>query len=1027
MRKLALILPPILCLLFAPVCFSQTAGWLTFTASNVQSATSAGGKLGAGILCLQPVDANNHPLAVTAGGSTGGIVLSTPSCTTVTNGAITSMQVIDTALSAPTNPCLRLTIVNDSGIPQIPATGFTCLQPSSSNGTGTAANAWCSTAGGVTTCNLDRYPPNVAAQAIVQAGPAGATGPAGAGYIAGLSSDGSNGITVTNKVTAGTLAASNATLGPITPTSQAAAASTLANYGARSARINILFYGAVADGNSSSPTDNTAAVNNAIQAIIAKCGGTIFFPAGLYGFTGNLRFAPTSAQLTACAVSKSGFYNMNLVLEGDGPQSSWLINENTSGGTLLTLSGESERVLIQNIGVVGRGYTTAGNLLENLSAATSIHHVYFAGTGGRCLLDGAERLQVTNSQFYYCRQAIVQNNFTGTNESYFTDNNEFVYTGIVVDPLTGAGQYNYNVNAVAGVFPSSGNVVADMHAAIVLGNDQNNLIQGCSIKPTGQGLAGIRVTQGENIKISHCYIEGAVSPSANASIIVGGKNETSTLTSAMTTTSTTLTVANAMWFFNVLGSAADVQTAYGGSHYTIYPPDYVYGGTSASSIGGGILTGSIEEILLGGWVGPTNTGVITGRAQGGTTAYAWPVGAIVNEGDLPSQGTSADAVILEDDHFESRAAGPGAWTVVSSPDAQQSNAEIVVGWMPDLAHTWAHTGSDYNANYYRRISLTGNTRFRTPSPGAVQIEADSEATVIMDSSYGETVLNGLVAYGGVSIVPSTYISGRAPILNISRPNFGSLTAPSGSWPSWLVPAVTTSGQWNSLAVAASGIPTSALASVAGVGAGLVTGPKTGTTTNHAACFADTSGTLKDCGTGVGIGTVTSFSTSAWPSWMTPTVTNASSTPALAVAVSAIPNSALANPSVTVNGQTCTLGSSCTVTASPATAFTTLTDGSTVTLATGGSGLTNATLTLSHSTSTRTLNVTGLVSGANFTVVLEQDSTGGAALTFGTGCTWYLGTNSGFTASTTPALTAAANGINMLAVLYDGTNCYANVR
>ena len=162
--------------------------------------------------------------------------------------------------------------------------------------------------------------------------------------------------------------------------------------------------------------------------------------------------------------------------------------------------------------------------------------------------------------------------------------------------------------------------------------------------------------------------------------------------------------------------------------------------------------------------------------------------------------------------------------------------------------------------------------------------------------------------------------------------------------------------------------------------------------------------------------------------MTPTVANAASTPALGVAVSSIPNSALASPSLTVNGQACTLGTACTVSAAPLpTAFTTLTDGSTVTLATGGSGVTNATLTLSHSTSTRALNVTGLVNGASFTVVLKQDSTGGAALTLGSGCTWYLGTNAGFTASTAPTLTSAANGINLLAVLYDGSNCYANVR
>lgn len=65
----------------------------------------------------------------------------------------------------------------------------------------------------------------------------------------------------------------------------------------------------------------------------------------------------------------------------------------------------------------------------------------------------------------------------------------------------------------------------------------------------------------------------------------------------------------------------------------------------------------------------------------------------------------------------------------------------------------------------------------------------------------------------------------------------------------------------------------------------------------------------------GTGSLTSFSapSSSWPSWLVPTVTNSTTTPSLAVAASAIPNSALANPATTVNGQTCTLGSPCTVT------------------------------------------------------------------------------------------------------------------
>lgn len=107
------------------------------------------------------------------------------------------------------------------------------------------------------------------------------------------------------------------------------------------------------------------------------------------------------------------------------------------------------------------------------------------------------------------------------------------------------------------------------------------------------------------------------------------------------------------------------------------------------------------------------------------------------------------------------------------------------------------------------------------------------------------------------------------------------------------------------------------------------------------------------GNGVGTGTVTGFlaPSASWPSWLVPTVTNPSTVPDLTVAAGPIPNSALANasltvspgtglsgggsvalgasttlniatggvtntllayPSTTVNGSTCTLGATCTV-------------------------------------------------------------------------------------------------------------------
>jgi hypothetical protein len=79
------------------------------------------------------------------------------------------------------------------------------------------------------------------------------------------------------------------------------------------------------------------------------------------------------------------------------------------------------------------------------------------------------------------------------------------------------------------------------------------------------------------------------------------------------------------------------------------------------------------------------------------------------------------------------------------------------------------------------------------------------------------------------------------------------------------------------------------------------------------------------GGGGGSGTVTSFAAGTWPAWLTPTVTNATTTPTLAVAASSIPNTALANSATTVNGQSCVLGSSCTISVGSS-AFSSLTGG-----------------------------------------------------------------------------------------------------
>lgn len=71
--------------------------------------------------------------------------------------------------------------------------------------------------------------------------------------------------------------------------------------------------------------------------------------------------------------------------------------------------------------------------------------------------------------------------------------------------------------------------------------------------------------------------------------------------------------------------------------------------------------------------------------------------------------------------------------------------------------------------------------------------------------------------------------------------------------------------------------------------------------------------------GLPCGTVTNVSIgTGWPSWFTPSIASPTTTPVINATVTAIPNSALTSPSITINSVTCTLGSSCSVSGTPRT-------------------------------------------------------------------------------------------------------------
>jgi hypothetical protein len=165
----------------------------------------------------------------------------------------------------------------------------------------------------------------------------------------------------------------------------------------------------------------------------------------------------------------------------------------------------------------------------------------------------------------------------------------------------------------------------------------------------------------------------------------------------------------------------------------------------------------------------------------------------------------------------------------------------------------------------------------------------------------------------------------------------------------------------------------------------------------------------------GSGTVTSFAVGTWPGWLTPSVTNAGTTPTLAVAASAIPNSALASSATTVNGQSCALGGSCTITVGSS-AFSSVTSGSNTTAAmvvgTGGALSASGTGTIA-ATSVPFTGVTGTASVAqlptgipNANLANSGTTVNGQSCALGGSCTISAG-SSAFSSVTSGSNTTAA--------------------
>jgi hypothetical protein len=375
--------------------------------------------------------------------------------------------------------------------------------------------------------------------------------------------------------------------------------------------------------------------------------------------------------------------SIGVSVEGESACTVFKVTTAMSSGTVMLLNGVSTGVPythlhLKDFTILGPGHGSGATLLgiEN-TQNLDISNVSLQNTAGICLnLQGAsERLSVANIELDNCRRSM---NLSGnTNEDYF-DNVH------VLSPGIDAGNFSWNVNAVNGVLPTSGTLYPDYNQAISVLNAQSVHWRGGSIKSTGnQGAFSFRGTN--SFSIANIYEEdfNGAPTGINADLILDGPSVLTHLTSALTTSSLTATVDNAIYQPLYYGTASELSTGGYTWGYILQPVDYLKGSSAASSIGGGITRGTVEYVNVAGFYGSTTTAagnlVITARGVLSPTgvsssAVAWPATGTVLS--IIHSSTFGNTV---HNHWNGMNGVPSGYTDGGSPTSPALKSSFVAG------------------------------------------------------------------------------------------------------------------------------------------------------------------------------------------------------------------------------------------------------------------------------------------------------------------------------------------------------------
>ena len=524
-------------------------------------------------------------------------------------------------------------------------------------------------------------------------------------------------------------------------------------------------YGALCNWNGTTGADDTAALQAAIAAAVnAAAAGT--YPQG----TQVVR-VPTGT----CKISGELRIPSNITLRGMSRESSIIQQTSTTANAItVTRCGASSlggcEGGIYDLTIEGDGHIATGTLLEMDGIVSyNLQNLRLFNGGGRGLQinGGSERLDVHDLTITETRWPMVLAG--AVNESYF-------YNTKVINPGVTADGYCYNVNCVNGVYPTSVAIVPDPHGAIYSTGGTNQGFYGGSIKSL-QMLGGFKTTVAETTTVDHFYFEYGY---VNAGVIAGGALDWTATTAAMTTSSTSVAVQSTAWmphYYTTPSDAPSSVVSY--NSYVIVPPDFLWGSTAASSLGGGITRGSYEYVEVAGFAGNGNMYLgLGGRAQNGTTAVAWPAGALV---ELVGSGITSLKVtnshVNAQDAFSSLGSAGANLTRNCDNSGVNTCAEIIAGYIPDGRWVQQHgsTGDIFTTSAVT-LNLSNLHMFNGSISGQGLLAIHSNVTLTLDGKtpgltsgegydipYGASLAN---ATGGSLVQLPTYPNGHQPSLTL---------------------------------------------------------------------------------------------------------------------------------------------------------------------------------------------------------------------------------------------------------------------